>query len=102
NNGSGYQFDIEFPPQVTFNGVRGFDRPRSFDVVPAIATSALYVDDRFTRALPAGMLLDVQAGLRADVLHDGGSWLSGSRDLVLQPRLNVELAPTSWFRLRAG
>lgn len=102
NNGSGYQFDIEFPPQVTFNGVRGFDRPRTFDAVPAIATSSLYMDDRFTRGLPAGMLLDVQAGLRADVLHDGGSWLSGSRDLVLQPRLNVELAPTNWLRLRAG
>jgi hypothetical protein len=102
NDGRGYQFDIEFPPQVTFNGVRGFDRPRTFDVVPALATSALYLDDRLRRTLPGGMLLDLQAGLRADLLHEEGSWLSGARDLVLQPRLNAELAPTGWLRLRAG
>ncbi len=30
NPGDGYQFDVEFPPQVTFTGVQGFDRPRTF------------------------------------------------------------------------
>ena len=28
NTGGGYQFDIEYPPQVEFNGVNGYDRPR--------------------------------------------------------------------------
>jgi outer membrane receptor protein involved in Fe transport len=102
NAGPGYQFDIEFPPQVTFNGVNGFDRPRRFDAIPPQATTALYLDDRFTRTLAGGVGLDVQAGLRADVLHSGIWWTSGWRDAVLQPRLNAQLAPTSWLRLRGG
>jgi hypothetical protein len=101
NGGPGYQFDIEFPPQVTFNGVQGFDRPRRFDAVPPVASTALYLDQR-ARAALAGMALDLQAGLRLDVLHRGTSWFSGARDQVLQPRLQAELAPVGWFRLRAG
>lgn len=102
NAGPGYQFDIEFPPQVAFNGVNGYDRPRRYDAIPPVATSAAYLDDRFTRALAHGMALDVQAGLRADVLHSGTWWASGVRDVVLQPRLNVQLAPLPSLRLRAG
>jgi outer membrane receptor for ferrienterochelin and colicin len=102
NNGKGYQFDIEFPSGSTFNGVRGFDRPRSFSAVPPVPTSAFYIDDKMSRALPSGMLLNVQAGLRADVMHRGTTWFSGARDAVLQPRLNVELAPKPWLSIRGG
>jgi outer membrane receptor protein involved in Fe transport len=102
NAGPGYQFNIEFPPQVAFNGVNGYDRPRRYDAIPPVATSAAYVDDRFTRVLPNGMALDVQAGLRADVLHSGTWWTSGARDVVLQPRVNVQLSPVPSVRLRAG
>lgn len=102
NAGAGYQFDIEFPPQVTFNGVNGFDRPRRFDAIPPQATTALYLDDRFSRTLAGGVGLEVQAGLRADVLHSGTWWASGSRDAVLQPRINAQLSPKPWLRLRAG
>ena len=102
NSGSGFQFDIEFPPQSAFNGVRGFDRPRAFSSIPALATSALYLDDRVSATLPGGMLLNLQAGVRADLLHRGETWFSGTRDVAWQPRLNLEIAPTSWFRLRAG
>jgi hypothetical protein len=102
NSGPGYQFDIEFPPQSSFNGVQGFDRPRRYDAVPPLATSALYLDDRLTRALGQRTALDVQGGLRLDVLHRGGDWLSGARDLAWQPRLNVQVSPWSWLRLRAG
>ena len=102
NSGAGYQFDIAAPPQVSFNGVQGFDRPRRFDAVPAVATTALYLDDRFVAALPKGAALDVQAGVRLDVLHDGSTPFSAARSAVVQPRLNVEIAPRSWVRLRGS
>ena len=102
NAGPGYQFNIEFPPQVDFNGVNGYDRPRRYDAIPPVATSAGYVDDRFTRALPHGMSLEVQAGLRAELLHSGTWWAAGARDVVLQPRVNVQLSPLPSVRLRAG
>lgn len=101
NDGAGVQFDIARPPQVTFNGVQGFDRPRRFAAIPPVATSALYLDDRMVRAL-GSVTATVQAGLRADLLHGGTTWFSGVRDGVLQARLNAELASASWLRLRAG
>ena len=106
NDGPGYQFDVEFPPQTTFNGVQGFDRPRRYDAVPPLAASAFYVDDRLVRPFSgtgflSGGSLEMQAGLRADLLHSGGSF-GGVRDAVLQPRLNVQLAPAPWVRLRGG
>lgn len=101
NDGAGLQFDIEFPPQVRFNGIQGYDRPRRNDRVPPVATSAVYLDDRATRAF-GGALLVVQAGVRVDLLHQGGTWLSATRDVVVQPRLNIELAPRPWLRLRSA
>lgn len=102
NAGPGYQFDIEFPPQVAFNGVNGYDRPRRFDAIPAVATTAAYVDDRWIAALPHDIGLDVQMGIRADLLHSGPWWASGSRSKALQPRMNVQVAPRSWLRFRTG
>jgi outer membrane receptor protein involved in Fe transport len=102
NSGAGYQFDIEFPPEDQFNGANGFARPRSFSSIPALATSAFYLDDKLSRSFAGQMLLNIQAGVRADVLHHGGTWLSGSRSAVMQPRLNIELAPRPWLRFRAG
>ena len=101
NGGAGYQFDIEFPPQVEFNGVQGYDRPRRFDATPALTTTALYGDDRIATTV-AGMPLNIQAGLRLDLLHDGGSWTGGVRDAALGPRLQLEATPGSRVRLRAG
>ncbi len=100
--GAGYQFDIAYPPQVAFNGVNGYDRPRPFDDIPAVAASAAYVDVRLSRALGASGTLDAQAGMRLDVLHEGGWWIGGARDAVAQPRLNLELSPRRWLRLRTG
>jgi len=102
NAGPGYRFDIATPPQVSFNGVRGFDRPRRYDLIPPVATSALYLDDALTRTVAGDMLLSIQAGLRLDVLHQGTTWFSGARDAVLQPRLNVQLSPLPWLRLRGA
>jgi outer membrane receptor protein involved in Fe transport len=102
NAGAGYQFDMEFPPQATFNAVQGYDRPRRFDAVPPLAHSAFYIDDRLTRTLAGDVVLNLQAGLRVDMLHEAEWWLSGARDSRVQPRLNAELMPLSWLRLRAG
>lgn len=102
NTGAGFQFDVEFPPQVRFDGVRGYDRPRRFDDVPPVATSALYLDDQLATTLAGWLGLDAQTGLRLDLLHEGTSWLSGVRDAVLQPRLNLQASPAPWLRLRGG
>lgn len=102
NTGNGYLFDMEFPPQVTFNGVEGFDRPRRFSDLPALATSALYADNRMAWHLGAARYLSLQAGMRMDVLHEPGGWTTGVRDIAIQPRLNVEFSPSSALRLRAG
>jgi hypothetical protein len=102
NAGPGYVFDIEFPPQVTFNAVQGYDRPRRFDTIPPVATSAAYVDDRLVRRLFGPATLELQAGLRVDLLHDGTWWVGGIRDAVLEPRVNAQLSPVAWLRLRGG
>jgi hypothetical protein len=102
NSGPGYQFDMEFPPQISFNAVQGYDRPRRYDAVPPMAVSAVYVDDRMSRTLAGDVVLNLQVGGRVDVLHEGGWWLSGARDAVLQPRVNAELIPVPWLRLRGG
>jgi hypothetical protein len=102
NAGPGLLFDIEFPPQSGFNGVNGYDRPRRFDLIPPIVTTAVYVDERFTWPMGREAHIAVQGGLRLDLMHSGRTWLSGARDRLLQPRLNVELAPSRWFRVRAG
>jgi len=101
NTGAGYQFDIAYPPQTTFNGVQGFDRPRRFDALPPLATSALYADLAWRISLgPVGVA--VQPGLRLDMLHEGSTWLSGARASDLQPRLYGEIAPFPALRLRGG
>jgi len=102
NEGPGYLFDIEFPPQVEFNGVNGYDRPRRFDLIPPIVSGALYLDDRLARLLADRWVLNAQLGLRLDLLHRGSTWLSGPRDALLQPRVQLELAPLSPLRIRAG
>ena len=102
NTGPGYTFDMEFPPQTVFNGVQGFDRPRRYDDIPALATSTVYLDDAFSRGLGSSAHLNVQAGVRVDMLHSDGSWFSGIRASAVQPRLNAQLAPWPWLRLRAG
>ena len=101
NTGAGYGFDIEFPPQVTFNGVQGFDRPRPFHDIRSHTTSAFYLDDRATAAL-GPVAVTLQAGVRLDFFHRGSTWVSRAQDHALQPRLNLELAPSRWFRLRGG
>jgi hypothetical protein len=102
NHGRGYQFDVEFPPQVSFNGVQGYDRPRSFASIAPLASSAVYVDDRATGVLPGGIGYALQLGLRLDALHEFGRWLPVARDAALQPRLYGEIAPRPWLRLRGG
>lgn len=102
NLGAGYQFDVETPPQVSFNGVQGFDRPRRFDATLPLATTAAYLDDRLVRSVGALGALEVQAGARLDVLHRGRAWLSKARSAQLQPRLSAQLAPRPWLRLRAS
>ncbi len=102
NSGAGYQFDMEFPPQVSFNGVEGYDRPRAFSSIPALATSSAYFDDRITGSLGRDVGFALQLGLRVDGLHEEGAWLPKLQDLALQPRLWGEISPRPWVRFRGG
>ncbi len=101
NAGEGYKFAISRPPQVSmFNGTAGFDRPRGFDTIPALATSAIYADTRFS--LRRGeMFAELQPGVRLETLHEQGSF-TGVRSSQLQPRLTLQVAPRPWARLRGG
>jgi outer membrane receptor protein involved in Fe transport len=101
NRGPGFQFDPQFPSQVSFNGVRGYDRPRSYDEVPALVTSGFYAGDRLSASI-GGVPLNIQAGLRLDLLHEGESWFSGVRDQLFQPRVAAEFQPRPWLRLRGA
>ena len=101
NSGVGFQFDPQFPPSIGWNGVHGYDRTRTFDEIPALATSAVYVGDRVS-AKVGPIAAAIQAGFRLDRLHEGGSWFGGVRDQVAQPRISVEAAPRGWLRLRGG
>lgn len=100
--GAGYQFDVEFPPQSEFNGVQGFDRPRRYDAVPPVATTAIYLDDWIRRNLWGSATAQLQAGVRMEALHREATWFSGARDAIVQPRLNAEVAPAQWIRIRGG
>lgn len=81
--------------------MNGYDRPFRYDAIPGITTSAPYIDDRFLVPLPLGMALDIQGGVRIDILHRT-SWVSPARDAVTQPRVNVQLSPRPGLRLRAA
>lgn len=102
NDGAGYAFAIDKPPQVSsFNGVRGYDRPRRFDVSPPLVTSAAYADALFTLRR-WGIVAEAQPGLRLSVLHDGSWWTSGSRTAMLEPRFTASITPRSWLRINGG
>jgi outer membrane receptor protein involved in Fe transport len=101
NDGAGVQFDIATPPQVSFNGVNGFDRPRPYDDVPDVGTTAFYADDRLTIPFAGTGTFEMQAGVRLDLLHVDG-WPATVRDVALQPRLTAQLSPRPWIRLRAS
>jgi hypothetical protein len=101
NGGAGYEFPLDAPPQTTINGVNGFDRPRPFDDVPPLVTSAYYADTRLV-ARRGQLVAELQPGLRLDVLHEGSWWASGSRSAVPQPRLTAQVSPRPWVRVRGG
>jgi hypothetical protein len=43
NGGAGVVFDVETPPQTTFNAINGYDRPRRYDSVSPLVASTLYL-----------------------------------------------------------
>ena len=101
SGGSGLQFDPEFPPSTTFDGIAGYDRPRRYDDVPRMSLASAYVDRTLRRRI-AGILVEAQGGLRLDGLFVGAGVPGARRDAMLAPRLNVILRPTAALAFRAG
>jgi len=101
NSGAGYQFAVDAPPQSTFDGVRGYLRPRRYDQIAPLVQSAAYADHRLLHQSIVGAL-DIQGGVRVDVLHAGSSWFSAPRSVVFQPRLSAQLSPGAGLRFRAS
>ena len=103
NAGAGYQFDLQYPPQVRQNEVTGFDRPWRFDSIPAVATSGYYVDTRIASPIgSSGAAVEAQAGLRVDLFHWGTHWAREPREAPVQPRLQAQVSASPWLRFRAG
>lgn len=101
SGGAGVQFDPEFPPAESFDGVAGFDRPRRYDATGKLGLGALYAD-RTWRGRLRGVLVEAQGGLRADALFAGTGAIGGYRDAALVPRLNVVVRPSSALAFRVG
>ena len=102
NSGRGRIFDVSRPPYITFTGVRGWSRPRSYEDIGDLVMSGWYVDDRVTVGLGGRSTVQLQGGLRLDLLHEGATWFDGVRDAFLQPRMTVEVAPVPWLRLKGN
>lgn len=99
--GEGYVFDIAFPPQTTFTGVEGFDRPRSYEGLPPIGTMAAYGDARWS-ATPMRIPIEGQTGVRITALETGRGWSRHRNRLALEPRLNLQFSPLAWVRVRGA
>ena len=102
NGGAGYSFAIDRPPQVLFNGIRGFDRPRRFDSVPPLMIAALYAEQSLQRSLGVFGQGELEFGMRADALVPDAHSPTAVRQWLLSPRLNVQVVPAGWLRLRAA
>ena len=102
NSGQGVSFDISRPPYLTFTGVRGWTRPRGYEDIGDLVMSGWYADDRVTVGLGGQSTVQLQGGLRLDLLHEGRTWFDGVRDAFLQPRMTVEVAPVPWLRLKGN
>jgi hypothetical protein len=101
SSGAGLQFDPEFPPSTTFDGINGYERPRRYDDVGRLGLGALYVD-RTWRGRVLGEVVEAQGGIRLDGLFTGTGMIGRERDAVLSPRLNIIVRPTRALALRAG
>jgi hypothetical protein len=102
NDGAGYNFAIDRPPQVLFNGIRGFDRPRRFDAVPPLLIGALYAEQSLQRRLGVLGQGELEFGARADALAPDAHAPMAVRQWLLSPRVNAQLVPTAWLRIRAA
>ena len=102
NGGAGYSFAVDRPPQVLFNGIRGFDRPRRFDSVPPLTIAALYAEQSLQRGLGAFGQGELEFGARADALVPDAHSPASVRQWLLSPRVNAQLVPAGWIRLHAA
>ncbi|MCU0646536.1 MAG: TonB-dependent receptor [Gemmatimonadaceae bacterium] len=97
NRGAGRVVDPAEPPRQNFSVG---ERPRAFRDVPGMTIVSAYLEDR-VRGLLAGRALDVQAGVRGDVIDPRGL-RAPSVPGAIAPRVNAQLTLRDGVRVRGG
>ena len=96
NRGEGRVFDPLKPPVVSGNKR---SRPRSYDNIPGLATSSLYIEDR----IKGKLLIPFQFNLGARIESYGRDKpLAREHGVFFNPRLNAILTPSKSTQLRFG
>lgn len=97
NNGPGRIFDPLRPPSITsiFR-----DRPRSYDGLPDLHISSLFLEDKITGKILSDFQLNV--GLRYERYGTGTHIFPAQRGAFINPRLNLALFPREGTQLRLG
>lgn len=94
NKAQGFYNENDFLPlSPTEDG-----RPRPYYDIPALNQVSAYLEDKVTWDLPAQMQLQLQAGIRFDMLQPG----LPEQVYSISPRFNGALKLTDWLTLRGG
>ncbi|RKY53903.1 MAG: hypothetical protein DRP93_05835 [Candidatus Neomarinimicrobiota bacterium] len=96
NLGEGRVFDPLTPPTVS--GIER-SRPRSYDEIPGLATTSLYLEDK----IKGNLLMPYQLNLGARVESYGDNkLLANDYGTFFNPRLNLVLYPAKTTQIRVG
>ena len=96
NLGEGRVFDPLKPPSIT--GIKR-SRPQSYDEVPGLATSSMYIEDKIKGTLIKPFQLNLGARFEA---YGKDKLLAHEYGVFFNPRLNLILYPTETTQIRFG
>lgn len=97
NNGPGRIFDPLLPPTIN-TAFR--DRPRSYDDIPALLISSLYMEDKIKGKLWKKFQLNL--GFRLENYGKGTKFFSNDHGSFFNPRFNMVIYPFENTQIRMG